>query len=234
MARWVLLHGTPLTPRAWSGVAAALTDQPVDVPDCTHVAAAGPLPQEALAQQVLGELDAVNQLDVVGHSFGGQVAIELALAAPERVRSLTVLCSRDTPFPAFSAVAEKVRSGDGPTVDAGIARWFTPAEVDEEGAAVRQARDDLTAAVAADWAAALDAIAGYDRSSAVATLTMPVVAIAAGLDAVSTPAAMQLLADRVPVARFVVRDEWAHMSPFVDPAGLAELLTRERDAALAG
>jgi pimeloyl-ACP methyl ester carboxylesterase len=74
------------------------------------------------------------------------------------------------------------------------------------------------------WAAALEAIAGYDRSDRVAAIGVPVMLIAAELDPVSTPAAMSALASRLPQASLTVLPGAAHMSPFIDPAALARLI----------
>lgn len=224
---WVLLHGTPLTPAVWSPVAAHL-DGAVVTPDLTRVPA-GAQPQRRLAASVVDELPE-GEWDVVGHSFGGQVALELALAAGERVRSLTILCSRDTPVPAFAAVADAVASGDAPSVDAGLARWFTATELDANGPAVRAARSDLAAAVASptSWARALAGIAVFDRSHDLFEVQVEVALHAAGLDRVSTPEAMTAFASRLSNAHCTVHDEWAHMSPFVDPAALAATIAVSR------
>lgn len=231
MATWVLLHGTPLTPAVWRDVAAQLVDQPVVVPDCTQVPNT-PHPQMDLALDVLAGLDSA-ELDVVGHSFGGQVAIDLALADRSRIRSLTILCSRDTPFPAFAAASEQLRTGGPAPTEVTLSRWFTAEELETGSDAVRQARADLAAASHDDWATALDAIACYDRTGRRAALEVPVALIAAGHDAVSSPEVMAELAAGLPRASYECRPEWAHMSPFVDPAGLAALLTGRRDAAIA-
>ncbi len=172
-------------------------------------------------------------VDVVGHSFGGQIALDLALLRPQQVRSLTILCSRDTPFPAFAQTAEAVRAGDPPSVEASLHRWFAVEEIRAESPAVRQARSELERASRADWAAALDAIATFDRSSRSTELTMPVALMAAGGDAVSTPAVMEELSTRISRATFALHAAWMHMSPFVDPSRLATLLRDARDAALA-
>jgi pimeloyl-ACP methyl ester carboxylesterase len=229
MSSWVLLHGTPLTPAIWRDTAPWLSDQRVLVPDCTRVPDTDA--QRTLAAQVA---DAVGDetVDVVGHSFGGQVAIDLALLRPGQVRSLTILCSRDTPFPAFAHTAEDVRIGNPPAVEDSMRRWFTPEQLGAEGPAVTEARRQLEQASRADWAAALDAIATFDRSSRSSELTLPVALVAAGGDAVSTPAVMEEFARRIPRATLTLRSDWMHMSPFVDPAGLAELLRRGRDTAL--
>jgi len=163
---------------------------------------------------------------VVGHSFGGQVALDLALLAPGRVRALTLICSRDTPFPAFAATAAALRRGDQVDPDAALGRWFTAAELGGNGPVVRYARRCLQQADRRSWAAALEAIAGYDRSDRVAAITVPVMLIAAELDQVSTRAAMSALASRLPQAGVAVMPGAAHMSPFIDPAALAGLILR--------
>jgi len=225
-ASWVLLHGTPLTPAIWRPTAAHLLG-PVRIPDCTSVPA-GPEPQASLAERIATEID--GEIDLVGHSFGGQVALELALLIPGRIRSLTILCSRDTPFPAFAAVASAIRSGQVPPADATLARWFSPTELAAGGDAIDEARSELASASALDWARALDAIAVYDASSRTPDLRMPVTLIAAGGDAVSTPAAMGDLQRRLPDARLDVHPEWHHLSPFLDPRALARLLEAGADA----
>lgn len=225
--RWLLLHGTPLGPAVWAETARALGQAAVLTPDCRAVPA-GSDPQRRLAHDLAARFD--GDLDVVGHSFGGQVALEVALAAPERVRSLTILCSRDTPFPAFGAVADAVASGTGvPTVEASLARWFSAAELAGDVNIVELARSELRAASFVDWSRALAAIAVYDSSAATPALRIPVNVVAAGHDAVSTPDAMREMAARIPGARFAVHDDWFHMSPFVDAGALARLLQSGRD-----
>ena len=57
-------------------------------------------PQRWVAQAV-GLLDAlgVEQTDIVGNSFGGALALALAIRAPERVRRLVLMGSVGVPFP---------------------------------------------------------------------------------------------------------------------------------------
>lgn len=226
---WVLLHGTPLTPAVWRDTARRLSDQPVLVPDYTQVPVTDA--QATLAARLAAAIGD-KTVDVVGHSFGGQIALDLALLRPQQVRSLTILCSRDTPFPAFAQTAEAVRAGDPPSVDASLNRWFAAEEILADSLAVRQARSELERASRADWAAALDAIATFDRSSRSTELTMPVALMAAGGDAVATPTVMEELSTRISRATFSLHAAWMHMSPFVDPSRLAALLRDARDAAL--
>jgi pimeloyl-ACP methyl ester carboxylesterase len=218
----VLIHGTPLTPEAWSDTIRALGSCTVIAPDCTRVPASDP--QSALAEQIAAQVD--GDMDVVGHSFGGQIAIELALLAPHRVRTLTVMCSRDTPFPAFAATAEDVRAGRMPPVEATLARWFRPDELAQNGRVVSLTRRQLADAAADSWAAALSAIAQYDRSARTPGIRVPTTIIGAGLDGVSSPDAVTAMADRIPGADLHIRPDWAHMSPFAHVDELVPLLER--------
>jgi pimeloyl-ACP methyl ester carboxylesterase len=233
--RFLLLHGTPLSPQVWDGVRAHLTADAVapDLTELTESAAMSRLREERkpgsgclqteVAAAVLGALPD-DEMVVVGHSFGGQVAIEVALLAPERLARLVVVCSRHTPFPAFANGARAVRACRPVDVDARLRRSFTPRELAAEGPAVRYARRQLQTAPRGPWAASLDAVATYDRASAVGRIAAPASLLAAGLDEVSPPAVMAELAAALPQATLEVVSAWAHMSPFADPAAFAARL----------
>ena len=222
---WLLLHGTPLTPAIWDQLAAHLRPRaPTHIP--TVIPAGGVADvQRALAQQVLGQLDErLQDIHVVGHSFGGQVALDIALLAPERVGSLTMICSRDTPYPPFGAAAAALRRGDAVDINAAMSRWFRPDELHAEGPVVEYARQCLGHADRNSWADALDGIATFDRSPLVSRLDLPVTLIAAEFDQVSKPVDMAELGDRVVGSRLHVLRGAAHMTPFTDPTLLAELI----------
>jgi pimeloyl-ACP methyl ester carboxylesterase len=109
---WLLLHGTPLTPAVWDGVAACLTRSGTVFAPAITPADDGRDAQGALAARLTTEVArASGRLHVVGHSFGGQVALDFALLVPQQVATLTLLCSRDTPFPAFATAAARLRGG---------------------------------------------------------------------------------------------------------------------------
>lgn len=223
--RWLLLHGTPLTPEVWQATARHLSSQPVEIPDLTAVPDS-PEAQRDLAEQIAADIS--GELDVVGHSFGGQIALELALAIPGRVRSLTIMCSRDTPYPAFAGAASAVRDGHAPSVEATLGRWFPKRDLDNGTDIVQVARQCLETASLEDWTRALLAIAGYDSSTRTPSLTMPVTLVSAGNDSVSTPEIMKDMANRIPNSVLQVHNDWSHMSPFVDPRRLARLLIEAR------
>ncbi len=222
---WVLLHGTPLDRDVWSELAAILGEhQAVLAPEVTPPAD-DHHPQSAIAQRLATQLEPVaDQWDVVGHSFGGQIAIELALLAPSRVSTLSIICSRDSPFSPFAQTAAGLRNGTPIDADAAMNRWFRPHELRSGNRLVAYARERLETADRDTWASALDAIATYDRTDRVHTIEVPTTLICAGLDPVSDPAAMTALRDRLPNAQLHVLADAAHMSPFLNPAALAARL----------
>lgn len=61
----------------------------------SHPPGSAAITVEQMASDALTVLDAarLQQVHVVGHSLGGCIAIELALSQPERVRSLSLLCT---------------------------------------------------------------------------------------------------------------------------------------------
>jgi pimeloyl-ACP methyl ester carboxylesterase len=160
---------------------------------------------------------------LVGHSFGGQVALALAIAYPAWVASLTLLCTRDTPFPPFTDLAESVREG-GRDADASVTRWFTAEEIADNGPAVRYTRNAVTAADRQTWAAALAAIATFDCAAQVRQISAPTTVVAAERDAVSTVQAMTEMTGRIRRAELHVLPGAGHMSVFTRPDRLAGLL----------
>lgn len=111
----VLIHGFASSVFTWRGVKAALLAagyRVIAVDQLGSGASARPAEPiyttQTQAELVLGLLDAlgIRRANFVGHSFGGRVAMQIAILAPERVQSLVALAPE-----AFAA--------DRP----GIARW---------------------------------------------------------------------------------------------------------------
>jgi 3-oxoadipate enol-lactonase len=220
---WVFLHGTPLTPEVWRPIAerfrarGALVSRPsLDLRgDAARHAAriAEQLPENAV-------------VTVVGHSFGGQVAIDLALilGRENRLAGLGVVCSRATPYPPFDAAARLVREGDAPDPEAAIARWFTADECRAGSPIIDYARTRLSEVDPQVWADALASIARYDRGSELATISVPTVLVAAEYDLVSPPEEMESMAATMPSSRFHVLGGTGHMGAFLRPEVTSTLL----------
>lgn len=221
--RWLALTGTPLSPTIWTPVADRL-DGLLWAPDVTPPAGVTE-PQRRVAERVVARAREVGGTwSVVGHSFGGQVAVELALAAPELVERLVIIGSRDTPFPPFAAAADALAAGRPVDVDGALARWFRPAELDRFPGVVSDITEQLRQADRAAWATALRGIARFDAAGRVPAITAPVAVIAAEFDPVSPPEVMTAMARRVPGASATVWPDAAHLSPFLHPDRLADLL----------
>jgi pimeloyl-ACP methyl ester carboxylesterase len=221
--RWLLLHGTPLRPTVWTAVSEHLPGT-IWAPDVTPTPGAAE-PQRHLAERIIAQArHRGERWKVVGHSFGGQVALEMACAAPDVVDELVVVCSRDTPFPSFAAAADGLEAGNPIDVDSALQRWFRPAEIAAHPPFIDDVATELQKADRRAWATALRGIAGFDVTAAVTGISAPARVIAAEDDPVGTPDAMRELADRLPVAEFSVLPDAAHMSPFLDPPRFAALI----------
>ena len=222
--RWLLLHGTPLTPAIWTEVASLLPGR-TWAPDVTP-ASGTPQPQRHIARALAEQARrSGGRWRVVGHSFGGQIALELAVNAPDVVEELIVVCSRDTPFPTFAAAAASLDAGDAVDTEAALHRWFRPAEIAADPPMIDDIRQQLLRADRQSWATALRGIADFDLSGKTGSITVPSVVIATEYDPVGTPQAMGELAERLPDADFSVVAGASHMSPFLDPPRLAAAIT---------
>jgi pimeloyl-ACP methyl ester carboxylesterase len=222
----MLLHGVPLGPEVWTPVTADLAGaEHVPVITPAVVADTGGIDVHAeIAREILAtHRDEHSRIHLVGHSFGGQVALAVAIADPPWVASLTLLCTRDTPFPPFAELAESVLGGQVDP-DISVSRWFTAEEIAENDTAVRYTRDAVGRADRRTWAAALAAIATFDCAAQVHRITAPTTVVAAERDAVSTVQTMTEMAGRVERARLHVLEGAGHMSVFSRPSRLAELL----------
>ena len=93
----LLLHGVPETSSVWRDVAPALAQGrrvlAPDLPGLGGSAYTGPYDVASVVAQLVALLDAEvpgQRVDVVGHDWGGSIALGLAGEHPDRVRSLVV------------------------------------------------------------------------------------------------------------------------------------------------
>src|SRR5689334_17623825 len=94
----LLLHGVPETSSVWRDVAPALAEQgrrviAPDLPGLGGSTYPGPYDVASVVQQVVALLDKEvgdRAVDVVGHDWGGSVALGLTGGHPSRVRRLAV------------------------------------------------------------------------------------------------------------------------------------------------
>ena len=225
----VLLHGTPFDVRAWQPVVDALDGSrrairfdarghgsAVDVP----VAHYGRLAEDVVA--VLDRLD-LPDAHVVGHSWGGQIAQQVALDHPERVHRLSLVCTRAAPFPAFATTAQGLRDGTA-DVEASLARWFTPDELAEPSGLAATVRAWLHAADPLRWADALDMISTFDVLAELSRIGVPTDVVAAEHDGVAVPEHMAEIAEAVPNASFRTIAGAGHLAPLQQPEEMVRMV----------
>ncbi|MFL5539845.1 MAG: alpha/beta fold hydrolase [Longimicrobiaceae bacterium] len=176
---------------------------------------------------------------LVGHSLGGPVALEMALSRPERVRSLSLLCTlargRDATRLTWRMLRLGVRSRVGPR----RARRRAFLEMVMPPGALRGAdRDALAAelaplfghdladqpAIALKQLAALRAWDGTDRLGRLAAI--PTLVMSAAHDPIAPPRFGRALAEAIPGARYVEFDDASHGLP-IQHAGRVNALLLE-------
>lgn len=235
----VLLPSLGTTTELWDGVVARLSTA-VHAPRILRVdlpghgaspAASEPFGIVELAASVLALVDEVGggAFDVAGDSLGGAVALELALAAPERVRRLAMFCSGaaiGTPQGWADRAAQVRASGTASVVAGSAQRWFAPGYLDAHpDGPGGHALKTLIDVDDESYALCCEALAAFDRRAALAEVQAPALIVAGGHDQVATPALMRELADGLPDARFVELAHAGHLVPLEDPAETAALLS---------
>lgn len=234
----LLLHGYPLDHRMWldvlrSPLAERRTLVALDQRGHGHSPAPGDASHtmERLAADAAAVLDAfgVADADVVGLSMGGYVALAVAAAFPQRVRSLVLANTR------AGADGDAARAGRDAAIRtvleqgrAAIAQAMLPKLLAKDADAVLTARVRTMIeatpieTVVADLRGLRDR---PDRTTLLPRLTMPLLAIAGELDPITPPAELQAIAAGVPGGRCVVVPAAAHLVPMEQPAAFLRELT---------
>jgi pimeloyl-ACP methyl ester carboxylesterase len=186
-----------------------------------------------LATDVLALLDHLNLSRAVfaGCSIGGYVLLELWRRAPQRVRGLTFVCSKPQPdaeanLAKRAANIAQVRAQGTGTLFDGMANTLT-------GTTARERRPEIVAelrsrmSVSAEAAVAVQAglATRPDSLPDVATIKVPVLAIAGGEDTGVTAAEMQALQAAPGGCSFHVLADAGHFAAYEQPAVVAGLMS---------
>lgn len=162
-----------------------------------------------------------------GDSVGGCVGLQLALDAPTRVASATVLCTGAIIGTAegWRDRASTVRAhGTDALVPGTPQRWF--------GAGFAQRRPGVAAALldalrhtdAESYARTCEALAGFDVRERLAKIVTPVLAIAGAQDTPTPPESLRRIATGVTDGRLEVLDGVGHLAPAEAPERVAVLI----------
>ena len=245
----VFLHPTPLTREYWRplserlmGVRAILPDlrghgqsplgDDLPVGGFAAVPDAPVLTMAQLADDVLALLDRLGLPSAVfaGCSIGGYVLFELWRRAPERVRGMAFVCSKPQPdAPAAAArraeTIHRVRAGESAQLFDGMARSLCGQTAQQNDPAIL---DRLRAQMLCSPEALVAVQAGLatrpDSRPTIASITVPLLAIAGGEDPGVSEEEMSLLSHAPASLVFQQMDDAGHFAAFEQPDHVAALL----------
>jgi len=201
--------------------------------------AGGEITVERMADDALALLDAegIENAHVVGHSLGGALALELALAARERVRSLSLLCTftggrTAAPFsPRLAWWGARSRLGTRRMRRRGFLGLVLPpgrrsaAELEALAVEIGELFGHDLAELPPVAAEQLRALRRYDASHRLAELAgLPTLVVAAAHDPIAPPRAGRALAAGIPGARYVEIADAAHGLPITHAEQVNALL----------
>lgn len=177
------------------------------------------------AQNILDECG-VKVADVYGSSYGGAIAQHLALAHPDRVRSLALLgtAARSPREPIEARAAAAEAQGMDAQVAPSLTRWFLPETIAEDHWAVRYARACVRRAQVAEWAAAWRAMSKLDVLDRLRELDRPTLVLSGAQDLSTPPETMRPIAETLPHAQFVSINPGSHLMALEQPGAVAEAL----------
>ncbi len=238
----LLLHCSLAHSGAWRGVRAALGDDvQVRAPDLPgHGRAA--MPDPSREYQAVAVADAVALLDgpthVVGHSFGGTVALRLALERPDLVSRLTLIepvffavARQHDPAihalheRAFEPVNEAFQAGDlGVCVDAFTRIWGDGRPFADLPAPAQSYLVDRIHLVFAQGPSIHDDVAGQLLPGRLEAIECPVTLVRGALSSPVTATINAGLAARLPHATMHEIQGAGHMAPITHPKEVAAFI----------
>ena len=248
----VFLHPTPLDGVFWrplldeldklGGVRAIVPDlrghgesalgAGLPVGDFARVPTAPVLTMERLATDVIALLDHlhIQEAVFVGCSIGGYVLLELWRRIPERMQALAFVCSK--PQADAEAGLQKRAANIAQIEAGGMAALFEGMTQSLIGATARARRPEIVAQLRAHMTltaeAAIAVQAGLaarpDSVPTVATITVPVLAIAGGEDPACTPAEGEAFCAAPGGCAFHMLPDAGHFAAYEQPGTVAGLL----------
>lgn len=191
-------------------------------------AAGGDYAMAGLADDIFGAMDAagIAVAAVAGVSLGGMIAMEMALARPDRVVALALICTSATMDKvAWSDRVAKVRGeGMGAIAELAMGRFLSPEFIAAEPAVAQTIRRQLVSMAASGYAGCAAAIRDMDLASRLGQIRCPTL-VATGERDTSTPIEGhgEYILAQIPGARHAALPA-AHLAPLEAPQLLAETM----------
>ncbi len=215
------LHGFPLSSASFAPQRAipAIHVMP-DLPGFGSTPARAGMTIEDYARFALAELDhrGIDQVTLAGFSMGGYVAFAVARLAPERVRGLLLIDTRETPDSEdarrgrLEMIAKVGAEGVQVVADAMLPKMLTSGAPPDM---TNRVREIMLSASPEGTITALGAMANRaDSSSLLPTLTIPALVVVGEEDAITPPADAERMARLLPSARLVRIANASHMANY--------------------
>lgn len=179
--------------------------------------ASGPCSVADLGADVVALMDSLDldRAHVVGLSIGGAIAQWLAIHRPERIRTLTLMCT-SAKFGESAQWRERAaaarRDGSASLADAVVERWFTPELAARDGDLIERCRAMISATKDEGYAGCCDALSQWDSRAELTGITAPTLVIAGAQDPSTTPDDLKLIADAISGATMLVLEPAAHLA----------------------
>jgi 3-oxoadipate enol-lactonase len=178
---------------------------------------AGDYTIDDLTDDVVALLDrlGVDRAHVAGLSIGGMTALRLAAREPQRVASLTVLCSSAHPGNEqnWRDRAATVRTqGTGAIADAVISRWSTPDFAAANPEVIARLRKTFAAHPDEGYAGCCAVLAGLDLRPDLGRVSARTLVVSGAEDLALPPEHQQLIAEGIPGAQFLSLSPAAHLA----------------------
>lgn len=245
----VFLHPTPLDHRYWLPVAERLAGVRAIVPDLrghgtSELGALLPVggfmrvPDAAVlrlgqyAADVLGLLDAlrIEQAVFAGCSIGGYVMLELWRRVPDRMRGMALVCSKPQADSEanLSKRAENIakvrKEGTGGFFDGNAQTLVSATSRAKRPEIVGEVRAFMTPSVEAVVAVQAGLATRPNSAPTVATIVVPMLAIAGGEDPTTSPAEMEAYKTAPGGCEFHAIADAGHFAAYEQPERVAKLL----------
>lgn len=201
---------------------------------------------EQMARDTLGLMSHLGweSAHLVGHSLGGPVALEVALTAPRRVRSLSLLCTLARGRNATRLTWRMLRLGLGSRIGTRRSRRRAFLKIVMPEDALRGIDQDALAAQLAPLFGhdiadqppvamkQLSALSAYDATDRVSGIVgIPTLVMSAAHDPIAPPVNGRALAAAIPGARYVEFEDASHGLPIQHAARVNQLLRQHLDSA---
>ena len=195
----------------------------------------GPYTMADLGGDVIALLDALglDAVHFVGLSLGGAVGQWLAAYHPQRVRTLTLLCTAAQFAPArpwLDRAATVRADGVASIAESVVDRWFTPELAQRDPELVARHVRMVSGTTDEGYAACCEALSQWDVRADLARIVAPTLAIAAEQDGPTPPSALRAIADGIAGAELRVLSPGAHLAN-VEQAGAVTRLIEAHIAA---